>query len=66
MWSVPKLHVPNYSSKAGANVLMPNFTPAPYKKLYDIYPNKRCISESTGACGPCMGSLAVSIGRTVA
>ena len=52
--------------KAGANVLMPNFTPAPYKKLYEIYPNKRCISESTGACGPCMGSLAVSIGRTVA
>ena len=52
--------------KAGANVLMPNFTPAPYKKLYEIYPNKRCISESTGACGPCMESLAASIGRTVA
>ena len=52
--------------KAGANVLMPNFTPAPYKKLYEIYPNKRCISESTGACGPCMESLAASIGRIVA
>ena len=52
--------------KAGANVLMPNFTPAPYKKLYEIYPNKRCISESTGACAPCMGSIAASIGRTIA
>ena len=51
--------------KAGANVLMPNFTPAPFKKLYEIYPNKRCISESTGACAPCMGSLAASIGRTI-
>ncbi|MFA5339268.1 MAG: [FeFe] hydrogenase H-cluster radical SAM maturase HydE [Candidatus Omnitrophota bacterium] len=51
---------------AGANVLMPNFTPAPYKKLYEIYPNKRCISESTGSCAPCMESLAASIGRTIA
>ncbi|MDD5072646.1 MAG: [FeFe] hydrogenase H-cluster radical SAM maturase HydE [Candidatus Omnitrophica bacterium] len=52
--------------KAGANVLMPNFTPAPYKKLYEIYPNKRCISESAGSCAPCMESLAASIGRTIA
>ncbi|HOX09787.1 MAG TPA: [FeFe] hydrogenase H-cluster radical SAM maturase HydE [Candidatus Omnitrophota bacterium] len=52
--------------KAGANVLMPNYTPAKYKRLYEIYPNKRCISEATGACAPCMGSLAESIGRTIA
>ena len=30
---------------AGANVLMPNFTPAPYRRYYEIYPNKRCVSE---------------------
>jgi len=30
---------------AGANVIMPNFTPEPYRKLYEIYPNKRCINE---------------------
>ncbi len=52
--------------KAGANVLMPNYTPAKYKRLYEINPNKRCISEATGACAPCMGSLAESIGRTIA
>lgn len=31
--------------KAGANVIMPNFTPEPYRKLYEIYPDKRCINE---------------------
>jgi len=32
--------------KAGANVIMPNFTPAKYKELYEIYPGKKCIKES--------------------
>ncbi len=31
--------------KAGANVIMPNFTPYEYRKSYEIYPNKRCLSE---------------------
>jgi len=31
--------------KAGANVLMPNFTPPLYKKSYEIYPGKLCLSE---------------------
>lgn len=31
--------------KAGANVIMPNFTPYEYRKQYEIYPNKRCFSE---------------------
>jgi biotin synthase len=51
--------------KAGANVLMPNFTPLKYKRLYEIYPGKRCISEPTGACAFCMASLAGSVGRTI-
>jgi biotin synthase len=51
--------------KAGANVLMPNFTPVAYKKLYEIYPGKRCVSEPAGACGFCMDGLAASIGRTI-
>jgi biotin synthase len=51
--------------KAGANVLMPNFTPLKYKKLYEIYPNKRCINEPTGACGSCMEELARSAGRYI-
>jgi biotin synthase len=51
--------------KAGANVLMPNFTPLEYKKMYEIYPGKRCISEPTGACGFCMEGLVGAIGRNI-
>jgi biotin synthase len=51
--------------KCGANVLMPNFTPAPYRKLYEIYPHKRCIEEPVGACNPCMDSMAKSLGRFI-
>ena len=29
----------------GANVLMPNLTPQQYRKHYEIYPNKACLSE---------------------
>ncbi|MBP7216257.1 MAG: [FeFe] hydrogenase H-cluster radical SAM maturase HydE [Candidatus Omnitrophica bacterium] len=51
--------------KAGANVLMPNFTPAPYRKLYEIYPGKRCVDEPAGACAFCMDGMARSIDRNV-
>ena len=51
--------------QAGANVLMPNFTPAAYKKLYEIYPGKRCVSEPTGACAFCMEGMVSSIGRFI-
>jgi len=51
--------------KCGANVLMPNFTPQPFRKLYEIYPQKRCISEPVGACNFCMDSIAKSLGRFV-
>lgn len=30
---------------AGANVIMLNFTPEPYRQLYEIYPGKRCVNE---------------------
>jgi biotin synthase len=51
--------------KAGANVLMPNFTPLRYRKLYEIYPGKKCIDEPVGACPSCMETLARSIGRRI-
>lgn len=44
--------------RAGANVVMPNFSPAEVKKKYGIYPGKRCITENTGACANCMERLA--------
>ena len=49
----------------GANVLMPNFTPRPYRKLYEIYPGKRCVDEPPGACNFCMDDMAKSLGRYV-
>ena len=30
---------------AGANVVMPNFSPESIKKKYEIYPNKSCVKE---------------------
>jgi biotin synthase len=51
--------------KAGANVVMPNFSPAPVKKKYEIYPGKRCVSENTGACAGCMGALAMAAGLEI-
>ncbi|MFA5287058.1 MAG: [FeFe] hydrogenase H-cluster radical SAM maturase HydE [Candidatus Omnitrophota bacterium] len=51
--------------KCGANVLMPNFTPRPYRKLYEIYPGKRCVDEPVGACNFCMDGMAKGIGRFI-
>ncbi len=51
--------------KAGANVLMPNFTPMKYRKLYEIYPGRICINEAHGACVSCMGAKAASAGRFI-
>ena len=51
--------------QAGANVLMPSFTPVPYRRLYEIYPGKRCVSEPPGFCRGCLESMAVAIGRSL-
>lgn len=51
--------------KCGANVIMPNFTPVPYRSLYTLYPNKICIFESDTACGECTKELIRSAGYTV-
>jgi biotin synthase len=48
---------------AGANVLMPNFTPAPHRRHYEIYPNKRCVSEEAAACAGCMERMVAALGR---
>lgn len=50
---------------AGANVLMPNFTPAPYRRYYEIYPGKRCVNEEAGLCPACMEQMVAGIGRWV-
>jgi biotin synthase len=49
----------------GANVVMPNLTPPKYRVLYEIYPNKACISETAETCNSCLHGRIASIGRTV-
>jgi len=50
---------------AGANVVMPNFTPLDYRKKYTIYPNKRCIDEEGNKCNYCIRAMITGLGRTV-
>lgn len=49
----------------GANVFMPNLTPAPYRALYQIYPNKACVGETGQACDDCLRARIAALGRTV-
>ena len=49
--------------KAGANVVMPNLTPARYRGLYEIYPEKACIDESADDCNQCLRGQIYSLGR---
>jgi biotin synthase len=51
---------------AGANVVMPNYTPLEYRVNYEIYPNKRCITEDPASCHECMRARIESIGLTIA
>lgn len=39
---------------AGANVIMPNITPAKYRSLYSLYDNKPCLDEEASACRNCL------------
>lgn len=52
--------------QAGANVLMPNWTPLGRREHYAIYPNKRCIGEAPGLCQGCLEARIVGIGRRIA
>ncbi len=47
---------------AGANVIMPSFTPSPYRKDYLIYKDKKCITENPQLCLPCLNIRLLSVG----
>ncbi|MHB0913447.1 MAG: [FeFe] hydrogenase H-cluster radical SAM maturase HydE [Armatimonadota bacterium] len=51
--------------QAGANIVMPNYTPLKYRIDYEIYPNKRCITEDPALCHGCMQGRILSIGRSI-
>jgi biotin synthase len=50
----------------GANVLMPNLTPVEYRKLYEIYPHKAEITDSSGELYRATLNLIRDLGREVA
>ena len=75
---MPDIHMPASTSigslnldyrelalKAGANVLMPSFTPEKYKKLYEIYPSKICLPESNQIYARELETFAAAIGRHI-
>jgi len=49
----------------GANIVMPNLTPPKYRVMYEIYPNKACINETSDACASCLSMRILNIGRAL-
>lgn len=52
--------------QAGANVMMPNMTPAQYRARYEIYPDKICLTDDGRTCAACTAGRIRSLGRTIA
>ena len=50
----------------GANVFMPNATPGPLRKNYQLYPGKPCIDEDASDCALCVQARLRALGRPVA
>jgi biotin synthase len=47
----------------GANIFMPNNTPAKYRRDYLLYPNKPCVDEDSDQCSSCVVFRLRSLGR---
>ena len=63
--TINKAHGRKRGLSVGANVVMPNLTPVKYRSLYQIYPAKACIEESTTDCNECLRGQIRSLGRFV-
>ena len=51
--------------QCGANVVMPNITEGAYRKKYELYPGKICVSDTPQKCRSCIEGKIQSIGRYV-
>lgn len=51
--------------QVGANVVMPNYTPMPYREQYKIYENKKCADENPLLCNSCLTSMIHTLDRKV-
>jgi biotin synthase len=56
----------NLALQRGANVFMPNATPGPLRKNYQLYPGKPCIDEDAADCALCVQARLRALGRPVA
>ncbi len=56
----------NLALRRGANVFMPNATPGPLRKNYQLYPGKPCIDEDAADCALCVQARLRALGRPVA
>jgi biotin synthase len=52
--------------RRGANVFMPNFTPAAYRALYELYPGEDSLHETAAPSARRIGARLGGIGRQVA
>lgn len=48
--------------QAGANVVMPNLSPADVRKKYELYDNKICTGEESAQCRQCLDDRMRAIG----
>lgn len=49
----------------GANIVMPNLTPPEYRRLYEIYPAKACLTETVEQFHAALTARILSLGRTI-
>lgn len=50
---------------AGANVLMPNLSPAGVRKKYELYDNKICTGEESAQCRDCLERRVQAVGYRI-
>ena len=55
----------NLALQRGANVFMPNQTPASVRRDYQLYPGKPCVDETSGQCAQCVVLRLQALGRPV-
>ena len=51
--------------KAGANVVMPNLSPADVREQYELYDNKICTGEESAQCRNCLELRVISAGYRI-
>jgi biotin synthase len=50
---------------AGANVVMPNLSPANVRQLYKLYDNKICLNEEAAECSRCIAGRVGQVGYRI-